>query len=62
MTATFLIEVEVLDPSPATLLAEAEAILDACEGGGIAVNSVKPWAREALAPAPGLPPITLPGT
>lgn len=67
MLATFLIEVNLTDPSAASVLDEVNAIQDALDAGGIDYNSVKPWARDALAqttppilqvPPPYAPPTT----
>lgn len=63
MTATFLVEVEIPDPSPNTLLLLSDDIDDALESGGVPVVSVKPWQREGLIPQPTIqsaPPLFQP--
>jgi len=44
MTATFLIEIEIDDPT--ALADEADDITEACDKAGFSVISVKPWARQ----------------
>jgi len=50
VTATYLVEVELSDPSE--LAAMSDDILEAVSGAGIVVNSVKPWQRPTLSQAP----------
>lgn len=53
MTATFLLEVELTDVS--SLNETAEDIADAVAGAGVAITSVKPWARPSQTTAMPVP-------
>lgn len=46
MTATFLVEIEINDPSELTAM--SDDILDAVESAGFPVLTVKPWQRQTL--------------
>ena len=46
MNATFLVEVDVEDPTQ--IIEDCNEIQDALEAAGLAVNSVKPWTRPTM--------------
>lgn len=53
MTATFLVSLDIDDPS--LILEDAQEISDVLESAGLSVTSVKPWARPSnpiLLPTP----------
>ena len=62
MTRAFIIHVEISSSDPATLMAISDSIADACEGVGIEVSRVVPWAAPTSAPTLPSDPSQLFGT
>ena len=55
MTVTFLVEVNLDDVSPQSLIDEADTIRQDLFSSGLDVISVKPWERPSLATPTQLP-------
>jgi len=50
MTAAFILPLDVAETTPDALTLEAEFVADTLTQNGVAVVSVKPWARPTTAP------------